>query len=510
MKSILRNIKICAVVVATILSAASCLTKYPQSAILEKDAMKNYNDAEQMLTGIYALLKSSSLYSGYLTLLPDVQCDMVYAVDRFSNVYGNIWQWDIRSTTAEITSVYGSLYNVISNCNFFLERIDAVIAAETNDDNIDTLTHYKGEAYAIRALAYSELIKCFCKDYKGDDEAKQELGVVLRRYYSAEEPSVRASLYDSYQFVLADLAMAERLLDEEADAASSVYMTRAMAEALHARVALYMRDWESAVEYSSRLIDNSSFALSSVNYANVVPPYSDYDVMWGYDISSEIIWRLGFTTTSYGGALGQPFLNFNIDYYYFYPDYVPAESALRLYGSGDARHDAFFYYSPTGYDGYECYLLVKYYGNRDFIDNSMIYHVTMPKPFRLSEQYLIRAEAYCRLGEYSKASKDMTKLRQARYTSGGGINLTAANFLQQISDERVRELFMEGFRLHDLKRWGSEYNNGVSFERTPQQHSLVEGSSLKIMYDNPLFVWPIPQHELEAPGSQVVPNESNN
>lgn len=68
---------------------------------------------------------------------------------------------------------------------------------------------------------------------------------------------------------------------------------------------------------------------------------------------------------------------------------------------------------------------------------------------------------------------------------------------------------MEGFRLHDLKRWGSLYRNGEGFTRTPQSHSLAEGSSLSIRADHPLFVWPIPIHEIEAPGSLVQPNESN-
>ena len=27
--------------------------------------------------------------------------------------------------------------------------------------------------------------------------------------------------------------------------------------------------------------------------------------------------------------------------------------------------------------------------------------------------------------------------------------------------------------------------------------------------DDPLFVWPIPQHEIEAPGANIEPNESN-
>jgi hypothetical protein len=107
------------------------------------------------------------------------------------------------------------------------------------------------------------------------------------------------------------------------------------------------------------------------------------------------------------------------------------------------------------------------------------------------------------------AAKDLNSLRASRFTSGGSISLNADNYLKAISDERVRELYMEGFRLNDLKRWGTLYNNGGGFKRTPQSHSLPEGSSLEVKADNPLFVWPIPQHEIEAPGSQVQPNESN-
>jgi hypothetical protein len=54
------------------------------------------------------------------------------------------------------------------------------------------------------------------------------------------------------------------------------------------------------------------------------------------------------------------------------------------------------------------------------------------------------------------------------------------------------------------------YRNGEGFKRVPQQQSLSEGSSLEVKADNPLFVWPIPQHEIESPGSEIQPNESNN
>jgi len=130
-------------------------------------------------------------------------------------------------------------------------------------------------------------------------------------------------------------------------------------------------------------------------------------------------------------------------------------------------------------------------------------HVSEPQVFRLSEQYLIRAEAYAQKGNYSNASNDITELRKARYISGYTTSLTEKNAMEVIEEERVKELYMEGFRLQDLKRWHK------GFERKPQDQSLANGSNLKVEADNPLFVWPIPQHELESPGADIEPNESN-
>ena len=140
-------------------------------------------------------------------------------------------------------------------------------------------------------------------------------------------------------------------------------------------------------------------------------------------------------------------------------------------------------------------------------EQAQLLHKSMPKVFRLSEQYLIRAEAYCQKEnpDYNKAAKDISALRLKRYDTsyGGGVSMNADNAMTVIEEERVKELYMEGFRLQDLKRWGK------GFERKPQEQSLSHGSSLKVTPDNPLFVWPIPQHELDAPGSQIQPNASN-
>lgn len=491
-------------------TSTSCLEKLPKDAFLEENAMLTFSDAEQTLIGIYASFKSSSLYSGALTIAPDIQADLVYAVDGYSNNYGALWQWEIYSTEPVVESVYASLYGIIGRCNFYLSKVENLRKTLTDDDEIDNLDAYTGEIYCARALAYSELVKCFCKAYDNDEKAKTNLGVVIRDNYYSTEVAKRSSLYDSYQFILSDLAKAEALLDADNDTFNSVWLSQAAAYAIHARVALWMGDWENAVKYSSKVIDheNEVFSLADAKSSFTTNAYgeviSEYQYLWQYDSSYETIWKIGFTTTSYGGSLGQPFLGFTRDYTYFYPDYVPANWALNLYSSADRRATAFFETNQTGYShGLACPLLIKYFGNQSFMSEANIYHMNMPQVLRLSEQYLIRAEAYCNQGQFSKANEDLKTLRAARYASGASGNLTSENWLDEISNERVRELFMEGHRLNDLKRWHR------GFERTPQTSTLSKGSSLKVEADNPLFVWPIPRHELESPGTDIKPNDSN-
>lgn len=497
--------------VSVMLVPVSCLDKFPENAVAENVAITTIDEADQAVVGIYSSFLSGALYSGYLTLLPDIQCDMVYAVNGYTNTFGDVWRWEILATNPQIEAVYGSLYSLIGNCNFLLDNAEKLKQTLVDDDELDRLEMYCGEAYFARALAYSELIKLYCVDYKGDEEAKNELGVVLKTKYYEHQPIKRASLYDSYQLVLSDLDKAATLLklDEDYDPAidgylynNSVYFNEYTVYALRARVALYMRNYEDAIKYSSKIIDSGMYFLSSANMEYASAGMSYYDYMWQYDMSTEVIWQVGFTSTSYGSALGTVF--FNYDYSSFKPDYVPAKWVLDLFGSNDMRYNSFFYEAQTGYShGLVWPLLYKYWGNQTLYSEAQLLNVSMPKVFRLSEQYLIRAEAYCNLAtpDYSRAGKDMATLMSARYTSYTSLN--ASNAMELIETERVKELYMEGFRLQDLKRWGK------GFERTPQDQSLDNGSSIKVSADNPLFVWPIPQHEIESPGADIEPNESN-
>ena len=331
MKAMMKNIHYIlsrtAAVIAVVFSLNSCLEKLPGDYILEEEGMQTFADAEQTLTGIYTAYMSSSLYSGYLTLCPDIQSDLVYAVQGNSNTFGTHWLWDIRSTNAEIEAIYASLYTVIGRCNYYLDKVEALRARLTDDEQIKYLDFYTGEVYCARALAYSELLKCFCKAYD-PATAESELGLVLADSYFGDKPQTRATLKASYDFVIGDLKKAEELLDEENDYFDAAYFTNAAAHAIHARVALYMQDWDAAVEHSTKLITSDAFQLATArSYVTSTQTYLNY--LWTNDTSYENIWRIGYTTTSYGGAQGSVFLNFSNDFTYYYPDYLPISVGSR-------------------------------------------------------------------------------------------------------------------------------------------------------------------------------------
>ena len=203
--------------------------------------------------------RSNYLYSGNLTLLPDIQTDLVYGVNGNTNIYGDIWRWkEIKPTNTDIEAVYGALYDVINRCNFMLDRADAVRKKTTDDKDLDKLDQCCGEAYFARALAYSELVKLFCKAYESDEDAAGQLGVILSQHYLGDETMRRASLKDSYQFILDDLDRAAELLELEEDFNTdtqgtlydSIYFNEYTVHALRARVLLYMERWEEAIKYA--------------------------------------------------------------------------------------------------------------------------------------------------------------------------------------------------------------------------------------------------------------------
>ncbi|MGJ1448602.1 RagB/SusD family nutrient uptake outer membrane protein [Sphingobacterium spiritivorum] len=103
---------------------------------------------------------------------------------------------------------------------------------------------------------------------------------------------------------------------------------------------------------------------------------------------------------------------------------------------------------------------------------------------RLSETYLLRAEAYLGKGSTNLAADDINVIRKranAPEVSPGDVNI------DYILDERLRELYMEEFRAVTLARLGKLYDRTHRFN--PKSGLSIE------QYHN---LWPIPSNEISS------------
>lgn len=499
----MKKIKNIAFALILLFSVTACdLDRTPEDSVREEVSMTTLQEAQQVVFGIYSKFKSGALYSGYLTLAPDIQSDLVQGVEGYTNAYGELYRWNAKSTSKEFEAVYGSLYGVIAHCNFFLEKVKPLEEKFTKTEDVLILNKCKADVYFMRAMAYSELIRLFCEAYDPATADKQ-LGVsIVTAYKKAEKRPLRDNLKNSYQQVLNDLAEAELLIKRDGN--SAPFVTIGAVQSLYARVYLHMNEWEKAMQYATKVIDNPNYDL-----ANAIPRNpqdlgnTPYYQMWKMDEGIEVIWVISMSYSDMGGALGTMFLGPLVNMGQFQPDYIPAQTLLNLYSRNDMRQSIFFQTQQTSYPHRLTYpLLMKYSGNA-YIDSEAgrLTLANRPKVFRLSEIYLIRAEAYYRLGMEKEACADLTKLRKARILQYGEALYSGEQLFKEIRDERARELCFEGFRLSDLKRWG------MGFQRYAQPSTVDGPNKLKVEKDNPLFTWPIPKHEIDAvPGMQKNPS----
>lgn len=494
MKKILRYI----VSGITLLYLGSCsgfLDQKPHGK-LEQSDINNVADCQKLINGIYAVWETTGGYSKTLTLAPDIQCDLAYSVITSTNDLGNIYGWKFSSGEEYVTSAYSTLYKVISNVNLLLQHKDGIAVAEDQKVMFDNLI---GAAYFSRALAYTELAKLFSEAYD-PAKAESQLGVSIWSTFGIGNPG-RSSLAETYEQIFEDLKLAKQLVNE--DAADSKRITQGAVDALYARVYLYMQNWTEAAAAASRVIENTKYSLAdasdfTVRADNTISgaDSTDFYRMWRYDRSNEIIWKLSYNINDMPGALGYLFCLRNGSTYSVC--YVPSAEILGMY---DQQNDGRFhtYFTEGSIKGSPWYIMNKYPGNPDFQTGSKYVYSNMPKVFRLAEMYLIRAEAYARSvpAREDLANADLASLRSKRIKNYVHTNKNGAALLQEIKDERVKELYMEGQRLYDLKR----YNDG--FSRTPQVQTISPDDKLNITPGNFRFIWPIPSHEMNANKNMV-------
>ena len=276
------------------------LTEVPETAVPEEEAMTDLESAEQIVVGIYSCFKNSSLYSGALVQATDIQTDLLYAAIGYSNQFGSFYRWETTPNENVLLSVYGGLYQIIARCNFFMDHVEEVRNTLKVESERKTIDKYEGDVRFMRALAYSDLIRTFCEAYE-PSTATQKMGVPLYLHYREGNGSsvkkARATLEESYAQVLEDLLQADQLVTRIGSDAA--FVTEGAVDALLARVYLYKQNWDKAIEHATNVLESKSgsytvYSLADANsYVSTTSGImTEYQAMWTYDSSEEIIWKI--------------------------------------------------------------------------------------------------------------------------------------------------------------------------------------------------------------------------
>lgn len=390
----------------------------------------------------------------------------------------NLYGFQDQAFESDMETFYSDAYAVIAQANYLLERVEGV-----PDATAAQVAQLKAEALAIRSLVHFLLVRLYGQPYGFTADARHP-GIA---YVAATIPvggpyPGRATVGEVYGQLLTDLAEAHNLGTETPvlTGPAYTYFTRTAIQALRARVALYAQDWTLAYEAATDVINNSGLSLS---------PGATYAAEWAAPVApvSEIILELSPAVDA-DGNIGSSVSSF-YDYTApgAYGDYVASGDLLAAYAAGDLRVDSMY----------------------EVVDIQTVeVQGTLPRPYhftlklqgatgnpilRLSEQYLIQAEAAARSGNEAQARTSLEAIRQR---AGQPALPAGADLLEEILQERRRELCFEGHWFFDLGRYG----RGVS------RSAGCLATVCDLGYPSPFFVLPIPQRNLDL-NANLAQNE---
>src|SRR5690606_16607851 len=370
-------------------------------------------------------------------------------------------------------------YTAIDNHYRVIDRVNRVLAAlpnavtEANSDE-DLRKQIRGEALFLRAYSHFELFRYYCKNY---DPAG--LGMIYMTT-SSLEPRARDQMGPYFENILADIAEAKGLLP---NSLSDVYRAnRLAAVGLHARVALYMRDWSAASTYSTEYINALPLATQE-----------EFSDIWDDQGKAEVAFKLARTTTAGRvGSIYRGLFTRNAAGNLVAPASIPWVPSDKLWNafdqSDDIRFKEYLIDEPIlrAVQGKPHKIVNKYRGTGYATTNENVNDI---KLFRTGEMYLIRAEARAELNQLSEGAADLNALRAARITGYSNQTFSSKDILiQAIIDERFKELAFEGHRFWDLKRRNLPIQRLASDAPSPASATLPANA-----YH---FVLPIPNAEI--------------
>lgn len=349
------------------------------------------------------------------------------------DAYLDLWLWKDENPSPT-TSYFSwrSYYHAIYIANYIIEHQE-----EITDASAKTINQLVGEAYMMRAYCHFLLVNLYAEPYTHCTPATTR-GVPMMLEADVNAIPGSSSVETIYQQVLSDIAEAEQRLNvTKWDEGENYRFNTISAQALRARTYLYMGRWQEALTAAKAVIAAHG-DLEDLNVSSALLPDS-------YQ-SAENIVALEQFSSNLSTVINQPSNDF-----------------ISLYRTGDQRKSKYFKRATS-----TTWTLLKSDGYCSF---------------RSAEAYLTAAEAAAQLNDLTGAVDLLKPLLQKRLNATAyqeALDLMApmdqSQLLQEIYDERARELAFEGHRWYDLRRTTqpalTRTYGGQTYTLTPEKYTM--------------------------------------
>ena len=404
--------------------------------------------------------------------------DMTWDTQSWHKGFLN-WSYTTNATTSYNYNFWETYYKFILNANMILDQLNEKYADSTEP----LAKHIKGETLVIRAWSHFQLVQMYAKPYRNGQDNSQ-LGVPYRLEPNTDAMA-RNTVEDVYSKINADLDEAIQLLADYEPNDINHY-SEASALGMKARVLLTQQKYGEAADMAARAIDAAKAMGCEIMKQN--------NLMHGFaDITSD-------TKEAIYAAMTQDDQTVYFYSFYAYMSWNFNSSSIRtgikcisqttydLMSPTDLRRQ---WWDPTGEaavpgNSYN----QRVYQNRKFTARSTANAVGDYAFMRLSEMYLMKAEAQARNND-ADAAATFTAFqvnRDPEYVAPASLD----ELLEDIMASRRVELWGEGFRWLDLKRLN------LPLDRTGENFDIATCSVKQIPAGDVRWQWLIPQAEIDA------------
>lgn len=319
-----------------------------------------------------------------------------------------------------------------------------------NDKSKIQWENIMASARFFRALSFYELTQLFSKAYDVNT-AKEDLGVPLRIDSDINSSNARASLEETYSFIINELeSIKDMLLDSQP---VTQRPTKIAAYALLSRIYLQMNNYEKSLVNGEKTLDLGG-KLLDYNSLNVKDryPFPTQGIN-----NPEVLFTTRTKTTT---IINTARFNANPDYF-------------ERYSSADLRKEIFFHHENDGRITFKG----SYFG---------AFHCFTG--LAMDEVYLNIAECYARLENINKAKEAIFVLQKHRFLPNEVPAYESNDFIEimkVIIEERKKQLYRRGLRWSDLKR----FNKEDAFAET--LYRIVDGNTYSLSPLDERYLFPI-------------------